>query len=671
VRADDPTDWEPRSKPIWFTEYGCAAVDKGANQPNVFLDPKSSESASPYYSNGQRDDLMQMQYLLAQHAFWADPANNPTSDIYGGAMVDWSKSHAWAWDARPWPWFPGNTDLWSDGENWLRGHWLTGRATNQPLSAVIAEVCQRADIADFDVSAVYGVVRGYVTASTATGRAALQPLMMAHGVEAVERDGQLIFRMRDGCDPVALDSGDLVAQDGGDLSVTRGSEVEKAGRLRLAYIEAEGQFETRSAEAVIPDEVSGDVANSELPMGLTHGEARTAVKRWLSEARVARDIARFSLPASSTLGAGDIVTLDHDGVRRSYRIDRLDMAGARSIEAVRIEPGIYRHADRDDSLTQSAAYQAAVPVLPLFLDLPLMRGDEVPHAPHLAVTGRPWPGSVAAYDAPAGGGAFALNVVKGVRSTIGLTRTPLFKAHHGLWQRGAGVEVTFAQSATLASAAQSELLDGSNLAVIGNGAVWEVFQFTSAELLDPGVWRLSGLLRGQFGTDALMPDAWAPDSIVVLMDDAVSQVELAETMRDVARRWRIGPAALAYDDPTYVESTEVFAGNGLRPYSPAHLRAARQTVGADLSVTWVRRTRSGGDSWAGFEVPLSEENEQYLVRIIHNGTVVREVQTATPSYVYPVVDQTNDGVFGAFSVSVAQLSAAFGPGLFAATQVPG
>ncbi len=670
LRAAEPTDWEPRSKPIWFTEYGCAAVDKGANQPNVFIDPKSSESSPPYFSNGQRDDLMQMQFLLAQHAFWTDPANNPTSDVYGGAMVDWSKSHAWAWDARPWPWFPSNVDLWSDGDNWLRGHWLTGRATNQPLAAVIAEVCQRAGITAFDVSAVFGVVRGYITDSTATGRAALQLLMMAHGIEALERDGLLIFRMRDGLDPVALDRGDLVAHEGGDLSVTRGSDVDKAGRLRLAYIEAEGQFENRSAEAVIPDEVTGDVANSELPMGLTHAEARTAVKRWLSEARVARDIARFSLPASSTLGAGDIVTLDHDGARCSYRIDRMELTGARDIEAVRVEPGIYRHADREDTLAQSRGYQAAVPVVPMFLDLPLMRGDEVPHAPHLAITARPWPGSVAVYDAPTGGGEFALNVVKGVRSTMGLTRTPLFNAHHALWQRGAGVEVTFARSAKLASVERGELLDGANLAVIGNGALWELFQFTDAALLDPGVWRLSGLLRGQFGTDALMPGAWAPNSIVMLMDSTVSQVDLAETMRDVARRWRIGPAALAYDDPTYVESIEAFVGNGLRPYSPAHLRATRQAAGADLQVAWVRRTRTGGDSWAGFEVPLSEEFEQYLVRIIHNGAVVREVQTATPNYAYSVAQQTGDGVFGVFSIAVAQMSAAFGPGLFTTTEVP-
>jgi len=39
-----PTVWLPQSKPIWFTEIGCPAIDKGANQPNVFVDPKSSES---------------------------------------------------------------------------------------------------------------------------------------------------------------------------------------------------------------------------------------------------------------------------------------------------------------------------------------------------------------------------------------------------------------------------------------------------------------------------------------------------------------------------------------------------------------------------------------------------------------------------------------------------
>jgi uncharacterized protein (TIGR02217 family) len=36
IEAGSPTSWTPESKPIWFTELGCPAVDKGSNQPNVF-----------------------------------------------------------------------------------------------------------------------------------------------------------------------------------------------------------------------------------------------------------------------------------------------------------------------------------------------------------------------------------------------------------------------------------------------------------------------------------------------------------------------------------------------------------------------------------------------------------------------------------------------------------
>ncbi|MCY4336263.1 MAG: glycoside hydrolase TIM-barrel-like domain-containing protein, partial [Litoreibacter sp.] len=47
VRSGTPTAWVPQSKPFWFTELGCGAIDKGSNQPNKFQDPKSSESALP------------------------------------------------------------------------------------------------------------------------------------------------------------------------------------------------------------------------------------------------------------------------------------------------------------------------------------------------------------------------------------------------------------------------------------------------------------------------------------------------------------------------------------------------------------------------------------------------------------------------------------------------
>lgn len=127
-----PTVWVPQSKPFWFTEIGCPAVDKGTNQPNVFIDPKSSESFFPYFSTGNPDELIQRRYIAAHHLWWGTPEQNPVSRIYGREMVDQSRIYVYCWDARPFPDFPDLTDVWSDGTNWELGHWVEGRETNFP-----------------------------------------------------------------------------------------------------------------------------------------------------------------------------------------------------------------------------------------------------------------------------------------------------------------------------------------------------------------------------------------------------------------------------------------------------------------------------------------------------------------------------------------------------------
>ncbi len=139
----------PQGKPIWLTELGCPAVDKGANQPNVFFDPKSSESALPYYSNGTRDDLIQRRYLRAFIEGF-DPASdgyltdaNPPSSVYGAPMVDLDHVHVYTWDARPYPAFPYNLDVWGDGDNWRLGHWLNGRFAGAPLAETVAPAARR------------------------------------------------------------------------------------------------------------------------------------------------------------------------------------------------------------------------------------------------------------------------------------------------------------------------------------------------------------------------------------------------------------------------------------------------------------------------------------------------------------------------------------------------
>lgn len=671
VRRAEPTPWVPGSKPVRFTEFGCAALDRGTNQPNKFLDPKSSESALPHFSKGLRDETIQAQYYRAVTTFWDDPANNPVSVLYGAPMVDMGRAHAWAWDSRPWPAFPRATGVWSDGPNYARGHWLNGRMGARSLASVVREICEGAGLADIDVSGLHGTVRGYRVAEVGTARAALQPLMLTHGFDAVERDGVLRFVMRGAGAPVAVGRDALVATDEvpGDLEVARGSAAEVPDRVRLGYVAGEEDYEAKLAEASLPGGAARAVSASDLEMALTPAEARGVAERWLTEARVGRDALRLALPPSrAAVGAGDVIAVE--GQAGLWRVDRVEDAGARLLEAVRVEPAAYAPVEAPEEPARPMVFAAPVPVQAVFLDLPLLSGDEVEHAPHLAVTAQPWPGPVAVWDAAEDAG-YARNTVLTRPAVIGRTLTALPRAASGVWDRGPALRVRLVRGA-LASADPAAVLAGANAMAIGDGSAerWEVLQFAQAALV-PGasrVWDLSMRLRGQAGTDGFGA-AWPEGSTVVLLDGAPRQVGLRRSARALERHWRIGPASQPYDDASVVHRVEAFEGVGLRPYAPAHPRARWQED--DLAVSWIRRTRIDGDGWGSGDVPLGEAREAYLVRVRSDGRVVREAEVDRPAWTYRAADRAADGVAGSFTLSVAQVSDRFGPGLFTEVEIDG
>ena len=661
IRQTTATPWRPMTKPIRFIEYGCAAIDKATNQPNRFLDLKSSESGLPRGSNGQRDDLIQLVYHQAMSEHWADPANNPTSPHYPGPMLDFANSLAWAWDTRPFPAFPANEQIWSDGANYDAGHWLNGRSSNQQLAAVIGEITTTAGLDAVAFASPLGVLRGYATGDIGTARAALQPLLLAHAVEAVEREGALRFKPRSGRNAALLDPAKLARSPDieGALELGRLAELETPARVRLGYIEAEASFATRLTEASFPDPTSDALSQSELPLVLTEAEAKGAAERWLAEARVARDTARFALPPSRLdLGAGDVVQLN----AARYRIDRIEQGAMQLIEAVRIDPAPYEPRLQPHGKRNWTPFVAPTPVDALFLDLPLMSGTEVPQAPHVAALSSPWPGTVAVWSSVADDG-YTLNSSLDAPAMIGTTESELIAAPPGLWDRGPALRVRF-ETGALASMAEIAVLSGANAAAIGDGGSdqWELFQFASATLVAPNTSDLSLRLRGQSGSDGLMPATWPVGSTVVIINAALRQIDLPLSQRGLARHYRIGAASRGYDGAEVIHQVVAFDGNGLRPYPVAHLRS--QSAGGDTTATWIRRTRIDGDTWQSLEVPLGETLESYQIRIEQSGLIRREATVTSPQFTYTAAHRTADGVIGPYDIAVAQISQTYGPGPF-------
>jgi hypothetical protein len=667
TESASPTAWTPQVKPIWFTELGCPAVNKAANQPNVFYDPKSSESALPYYSNGERDDLIQRRFLEAHLKYWADGANNPASGVYAGRMVDAANIYLWTWDARPFPFFPSRSDVWGDAPNYRLGHWLNGRLGSVLLADLVADICRRAGFAAYDVSNLSGLVTGFVIDSTVSARDALEPLSLAYAFDAVESQGVLKFLMRGRVPAAAYGEDDLALPDG-DASLgvqfTRAEEDDLPLVSRISYIDAEADFRQAMAEARRLVGASNRVAESAFPLVLDQGEAIGIGERLIQDAWAMRESASFALPPSRlALDPADEVTLTIGGRAHRLRISEIADGGGRTIQAVATDPSVYDAIQGPvRGVGASAIPNFAGRVLLELLDLPLIAGDEVPYAPHVAAYAAPWPGAVAIYRSGSDSN-YVLDKTLTVAAAMGELLFDFYAGPTGRWDKGNPLWVRL-YNGTFASKSEIDVLGGANAVAVENaGGDWEVVQFRDATLTAPGEWKLTTLLRGQAGTESAMRAPVAAGIRVVVLDGALQQIGLTLDSRALPFFYRWGPAAKPISDVSFQTSERQFQGVGLRPLSPTDIRA-RWDASGDIALSWIRRTRIGGDSWDQPDVPLGEDSEAYEIDIYHGADVVRTLTASSTAATYALAGQIAD--FGvqqwSLTAAVYQMSALFGRG---------
>ncbi len=664
-----PTAFVPQAKPIVFTELGCPAIDKGANQPNVFYDPRSSESALPYFSGGGRDDLMQRRFLEAHAAFWAEAANNPVSDVYGAPMVE--RAHLWCWDARPFPWFPALAQVWGDAANWQYGHWLNGRLGAVPLARLAAALCERAGLAAHDVGGLEGLVTGYAVSDTISPRDALAPLADAFAFEAVESaagaQGVLRFVMRGSAPAATLGPDDLVLPDeGAAASFVRAQESDLPGLSRLTYIDGAGDYAAGSAAARWPAGNSQRVASSSLPIVMDQDQAAAIGERLLADAWVMRESAAFALPPSRlALEPADEVLLAAGGRERRLRLTAIADAGAREAAALATDPSLYR-------VSAPAAppqlRQVVTPpgrVLALFLDLPWLTADQNRAAPFIAAYADPWPGRVAVMTS-ASGGDYALAAMLTRPCSFGVTTEDFWAGPAGHWDRVNRLKLRLTHGA-LSSATEDAVFHGANILAVQNAdGGWEVLQFASAELTGPGEYALTELRRGRRGTEMQMRHPVAAGARVVVLDDALRQPDLTLAQARLPCDYRWGPLSRPVTDASWQQARLAFEAVALLPLAPCLVRHAWD--GGDLVISWLRRDRDPSSARLTQAVtPMSEAEELYDLEICDGAGAVVRVFANVPQHAqrYSAAQQAADfpaGLPEPLTVNLYQRSAITGRG---------
>lgn len=654
VRSSTPTPWVPGMKPIRLTEFGCAAVDRGANAPNLFQDAKSSETALPPGSTGARDDRMQRRALEAVLAHYAEPDNNPAASLYAGRMLE--AADAWCWDARPYPAFPGRSDVWADAGAWRTGHWLNGRLSGETRD-LIAAILKRGELSDdaFEIGAVAGEVQGYVIDRPMRTRDALEPLLAGLGLVAAERGGKVAV-LGDGAVELMLAQEAMALPDEGS-SVRADRRLEaRPGAARVRFIDGNADYQTGAVVVRSGGEAGG--FDLDLPAVCMAATARAAAERVLAGEEGRRLTVALGPLEMLRLEPGDRVEVG--GWAGVWRVVRLDQDETPSVV---LEPVSDIAADEDDDVPGPGEPGSVV-------GAPFLRVLELPPLPGMGagaeddgralavVAADPW----RAMQVFAGVSADALTARGEARSpaTVGVLVEALLPGQPWRWDAVGEFKVRL-EGRDPESRSDVAVLGGANALAVETAAGWEIVQFRTATLVGDGEWRLTGLLRGQQGTEGATEVGAPAGAVCVVLDEALVRVTSPRGERGLPLMWRSGPLGGPAGGAGVSEVIQTLSGLHERPWRPVHLTVTAD--GGGRRVSWRARSRIDGDRWDGEAV--GADPLRFRVRLLDGEAVRREVVVEGEGWEYGSDDLSDDFPGGSgvdSTIVVAQWGDSYGWG---------
>lgn len=536
------------------------------------------------------------------------------------------------------------------------------------LRSIVLDLCRRAGLDDADATALAGRVPGMVLGNRMSVRAALEALRQAHPFDTVESEGRIAFRARRGQPVATLTAADLVPdRDGALLQVTRRQETELPRQVDVLYASLSAAHQTSTQSARRTAGAGRGVVSAELPLALSDDQARRIAERLLVEAWIERDAYQFQLGAAhARLEPGDVVELDLRGRVQRLRVTATETMAAQVQVSAVADDGTARDSAALGGVPgiRRAAPRQPAPSVLFALDLPLLRdGDEgagwyVAASYDATVPGMAWRGALVMRSAD--DGASWDNLLKLTAPAVwGVCEGTLAAGPATHWDEGASLRVRL-RHGELESRDAPAVLRGANAALVGR----EIVQFRQAALQADGTYLLSGLLRGRRGTEHHVATHGPDERFLLLRPETLRRVLAGQETLGAALLLKAVTLGTHAEDAA--EQAFVDTGAGLRPWSVAHPRGARDAASGDWTIAWTRRSRLGAGWIDHADVALGEEAERYEVDILSaEGERRRTLSTDGPAVVYAAAQQVQD--FGApqqgLRARIHQISATVGRGV--------
>lgn len=509
------------------------------------------------------------------------------------------------------------------------------------IKDVIMEICERAGFpaerVNTDLLADIWT-NGFSLDSSHPAFTGIEQLARIFMFDASSFDGNLNFIPRGGDSVATLTRDDLI-DDGREISKRERRDAISVPRvLHLEYYDVDGGLnpDKQTSDRSMDARSKSEVKMSTTVMLRPADAARAAVISHKVSIEEQRGSYEFSLPDQWVwLTTGDVITLDGERLR---------------IDEIEIDDGLQHYVcsfDRASAYTSSVAgvdpaYPGEPPTLVIgdtrfeFIDSHILRDADDRLGYYVAIAGTTGNWSGAQVELSTDGGANYIDSYTGYADSVMgdlITGLPMHARAYPDYTNTVQVEL-LRTDMELQSTDLGGMMNRVNLAIIGN----EIVNFESADEVSPGVWELSGFLRGRKGSPIETHSTGTRFVLLNRQQLFFIDAELFNLGQDLTFR------ATSVGGTTQVVETVTLDGMSQTERQPAYLTASR--AGGDIVIDWQGVGRLGG----GVNVGMGAYFEYFLVTV--NGT-----QYTTPTEGLTVADPG-----GSVTITVSQYNDLTGTG---------
>ncbi len=559
------------------------------------------------------------------------------------------------------------------------------RTFKEAIDKILSEA--KIDPGEYDLSELPDVpLRGYKIAGPQETAKSLQPLLIHQDILVQQIGGKLRFFPRANARIIDIDAKYLAAGDGpSPIEITERPTSQIPDEVNVDFLDIDNEYNRGSVRQRRNNDTTTELLQLSLPVAMTAQEARGIATRMLWHEWNGRFQVRLQLPAIEFMGKiheGDVLrftAMDEEWTVLVTKMDRgenLLFAIEGVTENLDSQAGVevgeqvvaFMNGGREPGgfLTGRVTdFPPAATFVP-FECAPLREAHSRQPGFYFAACSadkRLNFNGAALFESLDGGETFdKVQEVTGAAYMGAVKSWTDVDAIHGQFDLVNEIEVDFVNGAPQ-SVTELELLNGSNRALFDG----EIIGFQNAELVSGTRWKLTKLLRGLRGTDALVNGHTAPGAdldFVLLNQPFVHFHELTAAAIGRTRHYKLVANGL---HPEEVEARPItIAGSTVKPLAPVHF--SKTLDGSNnATVTWVNRTRSTAGLFGSH--PNGEPAVAYRTSILSSGTAVRTKSSAVTSTTYTAAEATADGLTPGdpLDVTIAQTSEYHGFGVVSPT----